>query len=68
MRMVSVLYEWYQNVLYALLGKDYSIRVFQWLVVNVCMNIAYIIPIMLASCLMTSVTHYAQNYDGLIYN
>ena len=33
---------------------------------NVAINEFYIFPIMLALCLMLSVTHYAQNYAGII--
>ena len=35
-------------------------------VVNISINEFYIFPIMLALCLMLSVTHYAQNYAGII--
>ena len=35
-------------------------------VVNISINEFYIFPIMLALCLMLSVTHYAQNYAVII--
>ena len=33
---------------------------------NIAINEFYIFPIMLALCLMLSVTYYAQNYAGII--
>ena len=33
---------------------------------NIAINVFYIFPIMLALCLMLSMTHYAQNYAGII--
>ena len=33
---------------------------------NITINLFYILPIMLALCLMLSLTHYAQNYAGII--
>ena len=44
-----------------LLGNDCLIRVYQLFVV-----ISQIFPIMLALCLMLSVTYYAKNYAGII--
>ena len=49
------------NTLHVLLDIDCSIRVYQSFVA-----ILKIFPIMLALCLMLSVTYYAQNYAGII--
>ena len=52
--------------------SDCSIRVYRSFTENFhkCINIAinafYTLPIMLALCLMVSLTHYAQNYAGII--
>ena len=51
-----------QNTLYVLLDNDCSIRVYQSFVAI----LQKIIPIMLALCLMLSVTYYAQNCTGII--
>ena len=45
--------------------NDCSTRVYRSLAAT-CSNKFYIFPIMLALCLMLSVTHYAQNYAGII--
>ena len=34
--------------------------------ISIVINVFYIFPIMLTLCLMLSVTHYAQNYAGII--
>ena len=33
---------------------------------NIAISVLYIFPIMLTLCLMLSMTHYAQNYAGII--
>ena len=33
---------------------------------SIAINVVYIFPIVLALCLMLSMTHYAQNYAGII--
>ena len=34
--------------------------------INIAINVFYILPIMLALCLMLSLTDYAQKYTGII--
>ena len=52
--------------------NDCSIRVYRSFVgtchkwMNIVINVFYILPVILALCLMLSVTHYAQNYAGII--
>ena len=33
---------------------------------SIAINVFYIFPIVLALCLMPSMTHYAQNYAGIV--
>ena len=46
------------NQLHVLLNNDYSIRI---IISIICCNFSKIFPIMLALCLMLSLTYYAQN-------
>ena len=61
--LLGCIYKWQQNILYVLLGNDCSVRVYQSII---CCNFLKIFPIMLALCLMLSVTYYAQSYAGII--
>ena len=56
--LLGYIYKWQQNVL---LDNDCSIRVYQSFV-----TIVKKFPIMLALCLMLSMTYYAQKYAGII--
>ena len=40
--------------------------VFAEIVTNIVINVLYIFAIMLALCLMLSITHHAQNHAGII--
>ena len=60
--LIWCIYKWHQNTLHVLLDYDYSIRAYQSLVAI----FKKLFPIMLALCLMLSVTYYAQNYAGKI--
>ena len=57
---------------YALLDGDCFITLYQLFVpifhkyITIVINVCYIFPIMLALCLMLSMTHYAQYYAGII--
>ena len=46
--------------------SDCSIRVYDRFTENCYINVFYILPIMLALCLTLSLTHYVQNYAGII--
>ena len=59
--LLGCIYKWQQNTLYVLLVNDCSIRVYQSFDA-----IFKKIIIGLALCLMLLVTHYAQNYAGII--
>ena len=61
-----------QCICYALSYNDFSVRVYRSFTellhkcVNIAINVLYILPIMLASFLMHSLSHYAQNHAGII--
>ena len=61
-----------QCIYYAPSYDDFSIRVYQLFTeifhkcINIAVNVLYILPIMLALYLMFSMTHYAQNYAGIV--
>ena len=55
------IYKWHQNTLHVLKDNGCSIRVYQSFV-----TIFQKIPVMLALCLILSVTYYTQNYAGII--
>ena len=61
--------EWFQVYHYALSHDDCSIRVYRSFttIFHKCLILLLTLyPIMLTLCLMLSVTHYAQNYGGII--
>ena len=57
---------------YALSYGDFSIRIYRFLLqffykcMNIAISVLHMFPSMLALCLMLSMTHYAQNYAGII--
>ena len=61
---LGCIYKRQQNTLHVFSDIDCSNRIYQLSII--CRNFSKIFPIMLALCLMLSVTYYAQNYAGII--